>query len=456
MAQKEQIINVWGASGPQSLELGYEADAVGWQNAYSQNYLPEGVVASDVSANVSTTDANGFASDTDAFPSLPASDISGWQTYVDGFRDLSTAPIQSIYPIYAPNLKGKDASGNAVDAWLMGGPGVNPFATGSFFADVREMAQYGGGITVDTPPQQFFHNIPAGTDGLGQAHYQAIAEGEVAWANANNLHSTWIVSPNTAGANYNTITQQMVGSLETNATGSQQDIPSEYAVENYGTTASIENNNPIGTETLPNNELGVALWLAGYEQGRTGDLHLTAAGSGSTTLNITNQTSTSLGGLNTSVALSAAGLQPSNYAVKLQNTSSNSSDWYIPTLAALQSGDASDWQVHVLLNGFDITSKLLASGGFTFNATTTIAAAGPVMNPGVLQTLTFTFDPLSANAAIDPYSFELTGLAHPDAVDEFASVTFATVPEPAITAIGMGFVLLVMRRTQRRARSSAR
>ena len=110
----------------------------------------------------------------------------------------------------------------------------------------------------------------------------------------------------------------------------------------------------------------------------------------------------------------------------------------------------------MLLNGFDITSILLASGGFTFNATATIAAAGPVMNPGVLQTLTFTFDPLSVNAAIDPYSFELTGLAHPDAVDEFASVTFATVPEPAITAIGMGFVLLVMRRTQRRARSSAR
>ena len=181
-----------------------------------------------------------------------------------------------------------------------GRPGANPFATGSFFTDVRGGGS--GGVTVDTPPQQFFHNIPAGTDGLGQATYQAIAEGEVAWANANNLHSTWIVSPNTAGANYNLITQQMVGSLETNATGSQQDIPSEYAVENYGTTASIENNNPIGTETLPNNELGVALWLAGYEQGRTGDLHLTAAGSGSTTLNITNQTSTSLGGLNTSVA----------------------------------------------------------------------------------------------------------------------------------------------------------
>jgi hypothetical protein len=446
--QKEQIISVWGANAPQSLELGYEADAVGWQNAYSQNYLPEGVVASDVSANLSTTDVNGFASDTDAFPSLPASDISGWTTYVDGFRNLANAPIQSIYPVYSPNLKGKDANGNAVDAWLMGGSGPNPFASGTFFTDVREIAQYGGGITVDTPPQQFFHNIPAGTDGRGQAHYQAIVEGEIAWANANHLHSTWIVSPNTAGTNYNTITQQMVRTLETNATGSQQDIPSEYAVENYGTTTSIETNNPIGSESAPDNELGVALWLAGYEQGRTGDLHLTAAGAGSTNLNITHQTSTSLGGLNTSVALSASGLKPSSYTVSLQNTSSNSSDWYIPTLSAQQAGDASDWQVHVLLNGLDITSALLADGGFTFNATATVGSAGLVLDPGTLQTLTITFDPLNPNAANDPFSFELDGLAHPGAADEFASVTFATVPEPALGLIGMLMALSAACRTR--------
>ncbi len=84
----------------------------------------------------------------------------------------------------------------------------------------------------------------------------------------------------------------MVRTLETNATGSQQNIPSEYAVENYGTTASIENNNAIGSENTPNNELGVALWLAGYEQGRTGDLQITPNGAGSTTINVTHQTTT--------------------------------------------------------------------------------------------------------------------------------------------------------------------
>ncbi len=144
--QKEQMISLWG--GSQSLELGWEADAVGWQNAYLSNYVPEGVTANEVSANVSTTDANGFASDTDAFAVLPASNLTGWTTYVDGFRNLSSNPINSIYPIYAPNLKGKDASGNAVDAWLMGGPGSNPFATGSFFADVR---RDGGSTAVGSP-----------------------------------------------------------------------------------------------------------------------------------------------------------------------------------------------------------------------------------------------------------------------------------------------------------------
>lgn len=447
--QKEQMISVWGANGPQSLELGWEADGVGWQNAYTTNYLPEGVVADEVSANISTTDANGFASDTDAFATIPASNISGWTVYVDGFRNLSNGAISSIYPVYSPNLKGKDSSGNAVDAWLEGGAGPNPFATGSFFTDVREMAMYGGGITIDTPPQQFFHNIPAGTDGLGQEHYQAIAEGEVAWANANNLHSIWIISPNTSGANYNTITQQMIRALETNATGSQANIPSEYSVENYGTTASIENNNPIGSESSPNSELGVALWLAGYEQGRTGDLQLNPAGSGATHLTVAGQTTTSLGGKDTTVALPAAGMQPSTYTITLQNTSSNASDWYIPNLLVTQTGQISDWNVQVTLNGRNITSYLLSGSGFTFNATATIANAGLVLNNGTSQVLTIIFDPLNSNAGSDPYSFELTGLAHPGASDPFASITFS-VPEPAALPIMAAIMALSTLRPNRR------
>ena len=411
--------------------------------------MPEGVVAGEVSANVSTTDANGFASDTDAFAVLPASNISGWTVYVDGFRNLSTGAINNVYPVYAPNLNGKDASGNKVQAWLDGRVGAESFATGSFFADVRAMATYGGGISVDAPPQQFFHNIPAGTDGNGQAEYQALTEGEIAWANANNLHSIWIISPNTSGANYNAISQQLVRTLETNATGSQANIPSEYVVENYGTTTKIETNNAIGSETDPNTELGVGLWLAGYEQGRSADLQLTPTATGSTNLKITQQSATSLAGKNTTVAVSTSGLQASTYSVTLTNTSSNTSNWYIPTLTGVQNGDSADWSVHVTLNGLDITSQLLSSSGFTFNATASLATAGIVMDPGDTQTLMFTFDPLNANADADPYSFTLTGRAHPGAADSFASATFISqVPEPAVVSVfGLLGVLGLARRS---------
>ncbi|HEY1685355.1 MAG TPA: hypothetical protein VGG19_11370 [Tepidisphaeraceae bacterium] len=434
--QKESMISVWGSTGAQSLELGWEADGVGWQNAYTQNYLPEGVVADEVSANVPTGDANGYGSDTDAFAQIPASDISWWTVYVDGFRNLSNGAITNIYPVYAPNENNKDPQGNKVQAWLEGGTGPNPFATGSFFADVREMAMYGGGISVDSPPQQFFDNV-GGSGSTTQAQYQAIAEGEVAWANANNLHSIWIISPSTSKSNYNAISQQLVRTLETNATGSQADIPSEYCVENYGVNSNITTYNPIGSEDSPNTELGVALWLAGYEQGRTGDLQMSTKATGTTQLNIQSQSATALAGTNTAISLSSAGSQALTYAVTLQNTSSNSSDWYIPNLLVTQSGAIGDWSIKVTLNGLNITSYLLGNNGFTFNATAIIANAGLVMNSDFSENLLFTFTPLTDTASTDPYSFELTGLAHPGAADSFASVVFE-IPEP--TALGISLI----------------
>jgi hypothetical protein len=182
--------------------------------------------------------------------------------------------------------------------------------------------------------------------------------------------------------------------------------------------------------------LGVALWLAGYEQGRTGDLQLTPAGIGSTHLNVTRQTPTALGGQDTTVALSAAGLVASSYSVVLHNTSANSSNWYIPNLSGIQTGASSDWSVRITLNEVDITSDVMGNGGFTFNASAITTNAGLVMDPGVQQTLTFTFDPLNANAASDPYSFDLTGLAHPGASDAFGSVTFSVTPTVSLVLAG--------------------
>ena len=350
-------------------------------------------MADEISSNVPTTDANGFASPTDAFATLPASDISTWQNYVDAFRSLSNGAVQSVYPVYAPNTNVKDAEGVTIQAWTMGGPGPNPFASSSFFADVREMALYGGGISVDALPNN------SSTTSLWRKRPRAArisghrrGRGRLGQFGRHPQHLDHFAE------HLRRRLQCAVAAVGAHA-GNQchrqpADIPSEYVVENYGTTTSIETNNAIGSETDPNTQLGVALWLAGYEQGRNGDLQLSAAANGSTHLKISSQTGTSLGGTNTTVSLATKALATSSYTVTLDNTSSNSSDWYIPELLAQQTGASADWSVQVLLNGDDITSDLFGSGGFTFNATSIVSNAGLVMNNGDDATLTFNFTPL--------------------------------------------------------------
>ena len=193
-----------------------------------------------------------------------------------------------------------------------------------------------------------------------------------------------------------------------------------------------------------------ALWLAGYEQGRTNDLQLTAAVTGSTMLNITHQTSTPLGGKATTIALSAAGLHASTYNVALQNTSTNSSNWYIPALSAVQTGQTADWLVQIMLNGKDITGQVMDADGLTFNATATaLATAGLVLDPNTQQTLSFTFTPLNANAGIDPYTFELTGLAHRMPPTLSHRLCFQVVPEPSAFVISTLALAITLRRSRR-------
>ncbi len=117
----------------------------------------------------------------------------------------------------------------------------------------------------------------------------------------------------------------------------------------------------------------------------------------------------------------------------------------------MPTGQTADWLVQIILNGKDITGQVTDSDGFTFNATATaLATAGLVLDPNTQQTLTFSFTPLNANAASDPYAFELTGLAHPDASDPFASVTFQVVPEPSMLSMTAATLWLSLHRRSRR------
>ena len=108
----------------------------------------------------------------------------------------------------------------------------------------------------------------------------------------------------------------------------------------------------------------------------------TAAANGSTHLKVSSQTGTSLGGTNTTVSLATAGLPSSSYIVTLENTSSNSSDWYIPDLLASQiRGEARPGACRCcsMVRYHELSAR---HSGFTFNATSTVQNAGLVMNNG--------------------------------------------------------------------------
>ena len=158
----------------------------------------------------------------------------------------------------------------------------------------------------------------------------------------------------------------------------------------------------------------------------------------------------------TTTSLLPAGMTTKSYTVTLQNTSANTSNWYIPTLLAAQTGDAADWLVQVLLNGQDITGQTLDADGFTFNATTTaLATAGLVLDPNTQQTLTFNFTPLNANAANDPYSPSSSpahsGIPTPATPLRIGHVSIR--PMSLRTLLGIPSIALVISRLRRRRAS---
>ena len=70
--------------------------------------------------------------------------------------------------------------------------------------DSRARAKIGGGVILDVPPY-FYYDIE--TEG-----YRQFVKAEIAWANTQGLHSTWILSPIAQG-NFQTDTEQLIAEL---------------------------------------------------------------------------------------------------------------------------------------------------------------------------------------------------------------------------------------------------
>ena len=118
----------------------------------------------------------------------------------------------------------------------------------STWDDSRERARIGGGVVLDSPPY-FYYDV-------GPADYRAFVRAEVAWANANGLHSTWILSPGD-GHDFLADTQQLIAEVNALLDNAR---PQEWVVEGYGIGG------PVGDENVAGSVANVALWVVNHAE----------------------------------------------------------------------------------------------------------------------------------------------------------------------------------------------
>lgn len=119
-----------------------------------------------------------------------------------------------------------------------------PFATGDFWVNVRAMALYGGGITMDTAPGLFFNHqntSQTGDSNVSTAYPDMIAQ-MIRWGNQQGLRTTVILPTNAQTGtdqfddNYLNAAMTEIDYLRANDA-----IPSEFVVEQYSTTDNGSN-----------------------------------------------------------------------------------------------------------------------------------------------------------------------------------------------------------------------
>ena len=112
----------------------------------------------------------------------------------------------------------------------------------------KERARIGGGVILDSPPF-FYYDV-------GPEDYRTFVRAEIAWANANGLHSSWILSP---GGNDDFLTETQKLIAETNALPANE-RPQQWVVESYGAGG------PVGDENVAGSVANVALWVVNNAQ----------------------------------------------------------------------------------------------------------------------------------------------------------------------------------------------
>jgi hypothetical protein len=211
-ATKRAIVHTFAGTGPQVLEVGMGGPST-WSTDYQPNLGVFGVHADQVHVN-----------------GTERATLAKWKLYVDAAHAVG---IRVASPVWAPNS--------------------NQWKTDDFnsqrWDDIKAKAIYGGGVTVDSPPNVFL-NSPAG--------YSHFVEQEIRWARSKGLQATLIISPSITGKTMLAETQRALRKL-------QQDdaLPTFYIVENYHPLpADPKYVNWVGPESNPYSIAAVARWVA--------------------------------------------------------------------------------------------------------------------------------------------------------------------------------------------------
>lgn len=188
-----------------------------WDQYYQQQYAAYGLTPSAVHIN----------------GSLKLS-LDQWKRYVDAARRNK---VNIVSPVFTPN------GGKWRD---------DPFSSPTWDL-VKNMAIYGRGITLDSPPSFFIRS----EDG-----YRKFVMDELRWARTAGIESTFIISPGNSGTQFLADTKKLLNAIRV-----CECWPDLIVVENYEPLpARVSYANPIGNEQNGNSILGVGKWLAAVDR----------------------------------------------------------------------------------------------------------------------------------------------------------------------------------------------
>ena len=259
-SERSKLLTVWRSTGVNATGGGNGVGEIGCATLVNARYYgyfgTAGVYPVEVNMNCITGSGDGSGTYTTSAANrdrtigttytgfVQASDLARIEAAI-GVARATGARNAAVF--FSPNGGGEDL--------------VDPFASASFWANVRTTIAYGGGVALDTPPAYFLARGP---------RYQSMIGQMIAWAQGQGYRVCLVVSPyattpdaagNAAGKGYD---PQFLDETrqEINILRSHRAIPTNYGVEAYALN---------GTENLPvdksgNGLIDVAKFLATASQ----------------------------------------------------------------------------------------------------------------------------------------------------------------------------------------------